>query len=410
MKIVIIGNSAAAVGCVEGFRQFDRESEIVLISKEPHHVYGRPLISYLLQGKTDLARMKWRQDGFYGENGVTAWLGKAATAVDPVQKTVALDDGTIIQYDKLLYAAGSRPFVPPVEGLDRVKNSHFFMTLDDALGLQKSVDENSRVMILGAGLIGLKCAEAIAGKVKSIDVVDLAARVLPSVLDETGSAMVKKAAEDAGVRFHLSASAARFGESWVELTNGKALAFDALVVAVGVRPNVELLKEAGAKVSRGIVTDACGRTTLPDVFAAGDCTESHDLSADTTRILALWPNAYLQGESAGKTMAGAESPFEQAIPLNAGGFFGLHIATAGSYKGESHVVVKSESDYKRLFTKDGYLKGFILAGDVSRAGIYTAMIRNRTPLADVDFELLKERPQLMAYSKKERQRLLGGAV
>jgi len=409
MRLVIIGNSAAAAGCIEGFRRHDGESEIVLISKEPHHVYGRPLISYLLQGKTDLARIKWREDGFYEKNGVTALLGKAAKSVDPAQKTVALEDGAIIQYDKLLYAAGSRPFVPPIEGLDRVKNRHFFMTLDDALGLQKSVTANSKVLILGAGLIGLKCAEALAGRVKAIDVVDLADRVLPSVLDETGSALVRQAAESAGVRFHLGASAARFGESWVELTNGRALPFDALMVAVGVRPNVELLKEAGAQVNRGIAIDACGRTSLPDVFAAGDCAESFDLSTGTPRVLALWPNAYLQGESAGRTMAGVEAPFTKAIPLNAGGFFGLHIATAGSYDGESHVV-QGEGGYRRLFTKDGLLKGFILAGDVSRAGIYTAMIRNRTPLADVDFELLAEKPQLLAFSKQERRRMLGGAV
>lgn len=409
MKLVIIGNSAAAVGCIEGFRQKDPDSEILLVSSEPHHVYGRPLISYLLQGKTDMARIKWRDADFYKKNKVTALLGRTAVKIDASEKTVALDDGVIIQYDKLLYATGSRPFVPPVEGLDRVKNRHFFMTLDDALNLQKSVDENSKVMILGAGLIGLKCAEALAGKVKAIDVIDMADRVLPSVLDETGSALVQKAAEDAGVTFHLGTSAARFGDAWVELTNGRALSFDALVVAVGVRPNVELLKEAGAAVNRGIVIDSCGRTSLPDIFAAGDCTECHDLTIGSSRILALLPNAYLQGESAGRTMAGQESPFEQAIPLNAGGFFGLHIATAGSYDGESHVV-KSEGGYKRLITKNGVLKGFILAGDVSRSGIYTAMIRNRTPLNEVDFELLKERPQLMAYSKKDRQRLLGGAV
>jgi NAD(P)H-nitrite reductase large subunit len=409
MKLVIIGNSAAAVGCIEGFRKFDHESDIVLISKEPHHVYGRPLISYLLQGKTDMARMKWRGEDFNEKNRVKPLLGKTAVKIDASEKTVALDDGVIIQYDKLLYATGSRPFVPPVEGLDRVKNRHFFMTLDDALSLEKSVDENSKVMILGAGLIGLKCAEALAGKVKAIDVIDMADRVLPSVLDETGSVLVQNAAEDAGVNFHLGTSAARFGDAWVELTNGRALSFDALVVAVGVRPNVELLKEAGTAVNRGIVIDACGRTSLPDVFAAGDCTECRDLASGTSRILALLPNAYLKGESAGRTMAGKESPFEQAIPLNAGGFFGLHIATAGSYDGECHVV-KSQGGYKRLITKDSVLKGFILAGDVSRSGIYTAMIRNRTPLNEVDFELLKERPQLMAYSKKDRQRMLGGAV
>lgn len=409
MRLVIIGNSAAAIGCIEGFRQKDRESEIIAVSTEPYHVYGRPLISYLLQGKTDLERMKWRRDDFYEQNGVKALLGKTVQKIDPAEKTVALYDGRVIKYDRLLYAAGSRPFVPPMDGLELVKNRHSFMTLDDALALEKSVDENSRVLILGAGLIGLKCAEGLAGRVKSIIVVDMADRVLPSVMDEKGSALVREAAEKAGITFRLGTSAARFGSDSAELKNGETVPFDALVVAVGVRPNVELLKDAGATVNRGIVIDECGRTSLKDVFAAGDCTECHDLSFGASRILALLPNAYMQGESAGLTMAGKDAPFNRAIPLNAGGFFGLHIATAGSYDGESHVV-ESEGGYKRLITRDGLLKGFILAGDVSRAGIYTAMIRNQTPVAEVDFDLMKERPQLMAFCKKDRERLLGGAV
>ena len=115
MKYVIIGNSAAAIGAVEGIRQIDAASPIVLISKEPHHTYSRPLISYLLWGKTDERRMKYRPDDFYEVNHVQALLGRAAASIDAKTRAVILEDGERIPYDKLLLATGSTPFVPPMK-------------------------------------------------------------------------------------------------------------------------------------------------------------------------------------------------------------------------------------------------------------------------------------------------------
>ena len=151
-RYVIIGNSAAAVGCVEGIRSADSKGSITLIASEPHHTYSRPLISYLLYGKTDEQRMKYRPDDFYMKNGVTALLGKTAVGIDPKSKKVLLDDGQTVEYDKLLVATGSSPFVPSIEGLDQVEQKTSFMTLDDARWLEHMVDADTRVLILGAGL------------------------------------------------------------------------------------------------------------------------------------------------------------------------------------------------------------------------------------------------------------------
>ena len=408
MKYLIIGNSAAAVGCVEGIRQVDQEGEITIVSTEPHHVYSRPLISYLILGKTDEQRMKYRGDDFYEKNGVTALLGRTATKIDPDGKKVSLDDGSSLAYDKLLVATDSKPFVPPAEGLDQVEKSFTFMTLDSAKALAAALTKESRVLIVGAGLIGLKCAEGITGKAASIDVVDMADRILPSILDEHGSAMVMEHIQKQGIRFHLSTSVAQFKEGAAFLKNGEELPFDILVMAVGVRPNTELVRDAGGEVGRGIVTDETCRTTLPDIYAAGDCTESWDVAAGQRRVLALLPNAYMQGETAGIDMAGGERKYNKAIPMNAIGFWGLHIITAGSYDGEAYVDEKPGA-YKKLVTRDGVLKGYILIGDVARAGIYTSMIRERTGLDTVDFELLKQKPQLMAFRRSDRAKMLGGA-
>lgn len=407
MNYVIIGNSAAAVGCIEAIRKNDAEGPITVISDERYHTYSRPLISYLLYGKTDEERMKYRPDSFYKDNNVTAILGKKAVKIDIKNRKVMLDDGQAVSYDKLLNATGSRPFIPPMKGLDTVENKFTFMTLDDAKALGSALNKDSKVLIIGAGLIGLKCAEGIFDKIGSLTVIDLADRILPSILDEKGSALVQKSIEKHGVKFMLGTSAAEFDGNKAMLTNGEALEFDVLVIAVGVRPNIELIKEAGGNVNKGIVTDQYCRTSLAGVYAAGDCTESHDITTGTDRILALLPNAYMQGETAGNHMTGVNKPYDKAIPMNAIGFFGYHTITAGSYDGEQTVIEDGEN-YKLLVTKDNLLKGYIMIGDVSRAGIYTKLIREQIPLDSVDFELMKENPQLMAFSAAERKQQLGG--
>lgn len=409
-KYVIIGNSAAAIGTVEGIRQADESGSIILISKEPGHTYSRPLISYLLLGKTTEQRMRYREDDFYEKNHCTLMEGRTVTAIDPAQKRVLLDDGSAVGYEKLMYAAGSRPFVPPMEGLDKLPRVHTFMSLEDAHKLQADLSPNARVLIIGAGLIGLKCAEGISQSVGSITVVDLADRILSSILDAEAAAMMQSHLEQHGLSFILGDSVERFETGRAHLKSGRTVDFDLLVVAIGVRPNTDLLKEAGAALNRGITVDSRMRTSLPDIYAAGDCVESDDISCGQTRILALLPNAYRQGECAGINMAGGQDVFDRAIPMNAIGFFGLHIITAGSYAGQCWSSVCAEKQqYKKLFYQDDQLKGYILMGSIEKAGIYTSLIREQIPLSTIDFELICQQPGLMAFTREYRDQALAGA-
>lgn len=403
MKYVIIGNSAGAVGCVEGIRKIDPEGGITLIASEPYHTYSRPLISYLLWGKTDEERMKYRNNTFYEDNKVEAKLGVTVTKIDPAAKTVVTDGGETIPYDRLLIATGSNPFIPPMTGLDTVEKKFTFMTLDSVKALEAAITPDSRVLIVGAGLIGLKCAEGIAEKVGHITVVDLADRILPSILDKTGSEIMQKHIEKYGVEFILSDSVKEFSGSTATLNSGKTVNFDVLVIAVGVRPATALAKDAGLSVNRGIVTDVRCATSDPNIYAAGDCTESLDITTGQNKIMALLPNAYMQGECAGINMAGGEAAYDKGIPMNAIGFFGYHIVSAGTYDGEEYLETDG-TNYKKLVTRDGLLKGFIIMGDVRRAGIYTSLIREKTPLDTIDFELVKHSPLLMAFAPDSDRR------
>lgn len=406
MKYVIIGNSAAAIGCIEGIRKVDTKGEITVISDETHHTYSRPLISYYLLGKVTRETMRYRDENFYKDNNVTALLGEKAVKID--KKEVTLESGKTVPFDKLLIATGSSPFVPPMKGLDSVENKFSFMKFDDALALENVLTPASKVLIVGAGLIGLKCAEGIGRITKDITVVDLADRILSSILDEEGAALMQKHLEEDGMKFHLSDCVETFDNSVAHLKSGKEVVFDVLVLAVGVRPNTELAQNAGAAVEKGIVTDETQKTTLDNVYAAGDCVLTEDVTFGGKRILALLPNAYMQGEVAGINMAGGKAEFTNGVPMNAIGFNGYHILTAGTYTGEA-ITEKDGENYKKLFVKDDLLKGFILMGNVSRGGIYTNIMKKKIPLSSLDSSILGT-PNLSAFSESERRRMLGSLV
>ena len=408
-RYVIIGNGVAAAGCIEGIRSVDKEGEITVVSQERHDVYCRPLISYYLEGKTDLNRISYRSPDFYKDNRVEVLFGHSATAIDTEASRVTLDDGSALMYDSLCVAAGSSPFVPPMEGLDTVEKKYSFLTLDDALALEKALTPDARVLIVGAGLIGLKCAEGIHGRVADITVCDLANRVLSSILDNECAALMQRNLESHGMHFLLGDSVARFEPGVAHMKSGTDVPFDVLVLAVGVRANIGLVKAIGGNVNRGILIDEHCSTSVPGIYAAGDCAEGYDISIGATRVLAIFPNAYFQGHAAGVNMAGGSEVFDKGMPMNAIGFFGLHAMTAGAYDGELYEE-KTEHSIKRLYVKDDRLVGFLLIGCNERAGIYTALIRERTPLSELNFDLLKTHATAAAFSAENRRKKFGGVV
>lgn len=410
-QYVIIGNGVAAAGCIEGIRTVDKTSPITVISEENYPVYGRPLISYYLEGKTNPQRMHYRDADFYERNGCKVLYGRKAVKISKRPKRIVLDDMTELPWTTVCIAAGSGPFIPPMKGLDTVSEQYTFMTLKDAEKLKAALHPDSRVLIIGAGLIGLKCAEGIRHLAGQITVCDLADRVLSSILDPECAARVQKHLEEQGLSFLLSDSAAHFDGNTAFMKSGKTVPFDVLVLAVGVKAHTELGEDAGCRLGRGILIDEQMRTNVPGIYAAGDCSEGMDISLGTHRILAILPNAYMQGFTAGINMAGDEKSFQQGIPMNSLGLMGLHIMTAGTcftreQGGECFEEV-SRDTLKKLYSKDGFLTGFILMGQTERAGIYTSLIRERIPLKEVDLELLEKVATSAAFSPAARRQRFG---
>lgn len=400
-KYLIIGNSAGAIGGVTGIRKVDPDGSMTIVSSEKYHTYSRPLISYWLEGKVSQEKMIYRDEDFYEKNACEVIYDTKAEAIDPEKKQVKLSSGDTISYEKLLVATGSVPFVPPIKGKETAKNTFTFTTMDDAAGVGEILDENAKVVILGAGLIGLKAAEAVVKQCAGVTVVDLADRVLPSVLDKESAEIIKEHLIDQGITLKLETSITEIGDMEVTLSDDAVLPYDILILAVGTRPEMSLVEQAGGKAERGIVTDERQQTNLKDVYAAGDCTQSYDITSQTAKNMAILPNAYLQGETAGQNMAGGSAIYEKAFPVNSMGLLGLYMLTAGSYIGES-VTVRNGENYKKFYIRDGVLKGYIIIGNCDRGGIYTDMIREQVPLEAVDMERLMKAPGLMAFEPRER--------
>ncbi len=422
---LIIGNSAAGVTAAENLRMASPSSSILMISEEPYPAYGRPLISYLVEGKTTEDAIWLKDDAFYERLGIQTSFGRdsKATELDAHDHRVKLRSGETIEYGKCLLATGSVPFVPPIEGLAEAEGVYPFMTLDDAKAAWAAVEaatkkahesgRTSRVVVIGAGLIGLKAAEALSYHADEVVVLELAPRILPAVLDSEGAVLLQDALASHGIICLPGISAKQVqsvgGMHHLILTDDCETDCDVIITAVGVRPNSELAVEAGAQQGRGLIVDESLRTTLPDVYAAGDVVQVLDVLDGSSHPLALWPNAMRQGRFAGLNMAGSEDApaFLGSFAVNAVDFFDVSLLTAGVINPPEdgpyeQTVISDEATYAKFVVKDGLLCGYILLNRPSNAGIYTAIIENRIPLDSLSSNIFEDMPLNLDFPLDQR--------
>ncbi len=416
MKYVIVGNSAAAVGAVEGIRKVDQTGTITLISDEPYHTYSRPLISYYLAGKVSDNQIVYRPEDFYTTNDVQVKLGCRVKSVQTSEKQISTDEGDIT-FDKLLIATGGKPIVPPIQGSDKAGITTF-IKWDDVKQLKELAGKGKKAVVIGAGLIGMKAAEALVQLGVETTVVELSDRILSSILDKAAADMVKEHLENKGVTFRLNNTVTEVrGDAAVTsvvLKDQTEIPCDILVVAIGVTPNLDIVKDTPVKVNRGILVDNKLNTNIPDVFAAGDVSEGFDILLGTNRVMPILPNAYLQGEVAGQVMAGAEVTFPGGIAFNSIGLFGLPMNTAGidNPEFEGYEVLVSEDkaakSYRKIIIKDNKLVGFILLNQIDRSGILTGLIREQVDVAEIKNALIQQDFGYVHFSPDTRKEKLGG--
>lgn len=418
MKYLIIGASAAGLATAESIRKTDADGEITILTKESYLPYSRPSISYYLKGVVDEKSMYLRKPSYYKEKNINIITDAAVTKINPEKKTVKAGRKEY-SYDKLCLATGSKPFVPPMKNVEGCKNALTFLDLAATKAVKKAAKADTRAVVIGAGLIGMKAAEGLSKICASVDVVELAPRVLPSILDEKSAKTVKAHLEKNGLRFHLgntvTEAESKNGKiTSVILKNGDVLPCDLLILAVGVRPETELAEKAGLEVNRGIITNPqTMQTSDESIYAAGDCTVSVDMLDGSNKIIALWPNAVQQGTAAGNQMAGGELTTGNTYSVNAIDFYGLRICTCGliNAQGEQYSDrIKAEgSSYKRLVFEGSNLVGFVLINSSVNAGIYTSLISDKIDLSTLEGDIMDD-PSLFMFSKEVRTTKLTGGM
>src|SRR3989338_21925 len=421
MKYLIIGNSAAAIGAVEAIRRNDKGNSITMISDEPHHVYSRPLISYLLSGHTKEDKMYYRDENFYKENNVETVFNKRVTGVDTKKKQVILEDKKKIDYDKLLIATGGTPFVPPIKGKDR-KNVYTFTKWSDAEEIIKISKKVQKVVVIGAGMIGLKAIEGLNAIGIDVTVVELAPEVLSRALDKDASRIVQRKMEEAGVEVITNNEVVEITgkgnvATGVVLRDKKKIKCDLVIVAIGVIPNTGFIKESGIKINRGIVVDERMETNIKGVYAAGDVVEALNMLTNEKMPIPIWPLAYRQGSIAGDNMSGGTLVYKGGFPMNSIEFPGAPTISLGIIdpRGDGYEsLIKNDAkngNYKRIIIKNERLVGAILVGDdVDRAGILTGLIKEQKPVTAFKDKLLDRNFGFVHMPKEYRREKLEKAI
>ena len=420
MKYVIIGASAAGLACAEQIRKEDKSGEITVLTKEQYFPYSRPSISYYLKGAVKEKEMYLRKPSYYAAYRIDIITGAKVTEIDRAAKTVKVGR-KIYPYDKLCICTGSKPFIPPMKNVSGKENACTFLDLASSKVIKEKANGSTRAVVIGAGLIGMKAAEGLSKICKSVDVVELSPRILPSILDAKSSKGVKKYIEENGhIKFHLGDTVTEAKSRGKKITSvilksGKELKCDMLILAVGVRPETGLAENAGLEIDRGIIINQnTMQTSDKNMYAAGDCTVSIDMLDGRKKVIALWVNAVQQGSIAGSQMAGGKQTLGGAYSVNAIDFYGLRICTCGLINAEgeqySDKVLQSGDSYKRLIFEDNHLVGFVLINASENAGIYTSLIENQIDLSSLEGDIF-ETPSLFLFEKSVRvQKLKGEAV
>lgn len=363
MKFVIIGNGIAALQAAENIRKNNGESKITMISREKYNTYYRVKLSHLLGQQFDLGKLYVKPDQWYKDNNIDVLLKKNVLSVDTDKKIVKLDDGSILTYDVLIVASGSHSFVPPVKGNDK-KGVYAVRSLDDVEKLNEYINGKKRGVVVGGGLLGLEAAWSLGQTGYDMTVIEFFPRLLPKQSDEEGSRIIEKIIENSGINLVLGAEVEEIiGDpaDGVILKNGIKIDADFVIFSAGVRPNLDVIKDSGIKINKGIVVDDFMKTNVDDVYAAGDVAEHNG------KIYGLWTVALAQGRTAGLNAVGIKTVYKEVPPSSTLKVTGVDVFSSGDIFDEAAVSYryKDGNTYYKLFVKENKLIGAILIGDIS---------------------------------------------
>jgi nitrite reductase (NADH) large subunit len=377
-RLVVVGNGMAGMACLEQILAFAPRFEMTVFGEETHPNYNRVLLSSVLAGEKTAEDIVINGPEWYQGHGIDLRVGVRIGDVDPVSRTVTGDDGSVTPYDTLLLATGSTPWFPPIAGLE--KDGVFaFRTLDDTRALMERSGPETRAVVIGGGLLGLEAARGLQVRGCDVTVVHVLDTLMERQLDTSAGAYVRSKMESLGIRVLLGrttkAILANGHATGVEFADGSTVDADLVVVATGIRPNVELGRKARLTVNRGIVVNDLMETSDPNIFAVGECTEHNGICYGLVAPL------FEQGKVLAATITGNSGPryagSVQAAKLK---IMGVDVFSAGAWEDAPGVEPVRYEDpglgvYKKLTLRDGKLAGVILVGDAGDSHRYMDRLR-----------------------------------
>ncbi|HET8542557.1 MAG TPA: FAD-dependent oxidoreductase [Anaeromyxobacter sp.] len=403
MRHVILGNGPAGVIAAEIIRKHAPADEIVLVGAEPGPPYSRMAIPYLLTGKIDETGTWLRKEPEHFDRlGIRMKAGRAR-AVDAGKRTVAFEDGGELGFDRLLVATGSTPVRPPIPGLDLPQVQPCW-TLEDARRIMALARPGARVVQLGAGFIGCIIMEALAARGTKLGVVEMGDRMVPRMMGPAAGGMIKRWVERKGVAVFTSTriesiAPAKDGAVDVRLSGGKTLPAELVITAAGVQPNVGFLKGSGVTCNRGVVTDDRTQSSVPGIYAAGDCAEAFDHATGSPLVSATQPNAADQAACAALNMVGREARLPCVTQINVLDTLGLVSASFGRWEGvpggrRAELTDDARFRHLRLEFEDDVLVGANAIGHVEHVGILRGLVHGRVRLGAWKDVLLEDPTRL----------------
>ena len=403
MNYVILGSGPAGVIAAETLARTDPSGKVTLVGAEPEAPYSRMAIPYLLAENIAEEGTHLRHgEGHYEKLGITLLPGKA-TKLSPKEKTVTLEDGSSLAYDRLLIATGSHTTRPPIAGmdLDGIENC---WTLEDARKIIAATKAGSRVVLLGAGFIGCIVLEALAKRKVELTVIEMADRMLARMMDDTGAGMLKSWCEDKGVKVMTGAQVTGVekagGGLKLALKGGGSVECDFVVCATGVAPNIGFLKGSGVKTDAGILVDDHLATSVEGIYAAGDVAQGPEFLTGKQVVHAIQTTASEHGRIAALNMAGRETSYRGSLAMNVLNTLGLISSSYGDWEGVKggervEAIDAGHFRYLRLCFDGDVVVGALALGLTQHVGAIRGLVQTKVRLGEWKDMLMKDPNRVM---------------
>jgi NAD(P)H-nitrite reductase large subunit len=396
MRYVIVGGSASAISAVEAIRSIDPTSQIDLFSDEGTPLFSRVLLPYYIAEELSKSLLNFRSTDFFKQNRVIPHIGTRIQEIFVSSKTVRTENGEDYPFDKLLLAVGGQPIIPPIPGVQKEGISPL-KTMADAEKIYRL--KSQKAVVIGAGSIGLETSISLKRRGMDVCLIEQLGHVLPTVFDEEAASIVTKRIENLGIRTFTGERVIQFeGNGHVRsvVTDAREIDCDIVVLSVGMKPAIELAQKSGIDIGSlgGIKVNDQMMTNQAGLYAAGDVTETFDISRNTNWINAIWPCAVEQGRVAGLNMAGHQNSYEGSFRRNSiGNFIGVPAISMGithadvcteCAPGDQFQEIKRRTldTYRKIILKNGRLVGAILVGQTLKAGILATLLKKKIDVSN----------------------------